>query len=58
MRVRALVSESGGLSKGGDMRTFFTYAGHAAILTVSILGTVVSGVADDQNKAARAQGFI
>ena len=39
-----LVSEERRRMKGGDeMRTLTTYAAHAAILTVSILGTVVSG---------------
>jgi uncharacterized protein (TIGR03118 family) len=40
------------------MRTLTTYTAHAAILTASILGTVVSGVAADPVAATRARGFI
>jgi uncharacterized protein (TIGR03118 family) len=40
------------------MRTLTTYAAHAAILSVSILGTVVSGVAANPDTATRARGFI
>jgi uncharacterized protein (TIGR03118 family) len=40
------------------MGTLTTCAAHAAILTVSILGTVVPGVAVDPATATRARGFI
>jgi hypothetical protein len=56
MRVRALF-ESGGLSRG-VARSLTTYAAHAAILTASLLGTVVPGAAADPATAKQARGFI
>jgi hypothetical protein len=40
------------------MRTLTTYAAHAAIVTVSILGTGLAALAADPNTAMRARGFI
>jgi uncharacterized protein (TIGR03118 family) len=40
------------------MRTLTTYAAHAAILTASIFGTVVSCIAADPDTATRGRGFI
>ena len=40
------------------MRTLTTYAAHAAILAVSILGTVLPGAAADSATAKQARGFI
>jgi uncharacterized protein (TIGR03118 family) len=40
------------------MRTLTTYAAHAAILTVSILGTVVPGAAADATTAKQPGGFV
>jgi uncharacterized protein (TIGR03118 family) len=44
--------------KGGGMGTLTTYAAHAAILTVSILGTVVPGAAADPTTAKQPRGFV
>jgi hypothetical protein len=40
------------------MRPVTTYAAHAAILTVSIFGTVVPGAAADPATAKQAPGYI
>jgi hypothetical protein len=40
------------------MRSLTTYAAHAAILTASLLGTLVPGAAADPATAKQARGFI